>query len=306
MYEVAIGMPVWNGEAFLSQAIESVLAQTYSDFQLVISDNASTDSTPEICRAYAKLDKRIHYIRQEKNIGAARNFNEVFHRSSGRYFKWAAHDDVLGPAFVEECVRVLDVDETVVLCSPATVLINEDGSLLRYSSQHKAMVDSYGTKWPVTPEKNPRLTSTDPAERFAAVLLDMYMCLEIFGLIRRSALERTSVQPSHVGGDKVLLAELSLIGRYYLLPETRDPLFYRRCHSGQFSNARSGNYRATWLSGKKSHMFSHQLQLLAGYTRVAFSAELSLEQRCRCVSVIWRRAVTRGKPLKRMFVALVE
>ena len=306
MYEVAIGMPVWNGEAFLSEAIDSILAQTYSDFQLVISDNASTDSTAEICRAYAELDKRIHYIRQARNIGAAHNYKQVFRCSSGRYFKWAAHDDVLGPTFVEECVRVLDADETVVLCSPATVLINGDGSPLRYSSQHKAMVDSGGTKWPITPEKNPRLTSTDPTERFAAVLLDMYMCLEIFGLIRRSALERTSIQPSYVGGDKVLLAELSLIGRFYLLPETRDPLFYRRCHSGQFSNARSGSYRATWFSGKTSHMFSHQFRLLAGYTRAALSAELALEQRCRCVSVIWRRAVTRGKPLKRMFVALVE
>src|SRR5262249_10686156 len=163
MYEVAIGTPVWNGEAFLSQAIESILAQTYSDFQFVISDNASTDSTAEICRAYAKLDKRIHYMRQGKNIGAAQNYNEVFRRSSGRYFKWAAYDDVLAPTFIEECVRVLDADESVVLCSPATVLINEDGSPLRYSSQHKAMVDKSGTKWPIAPEKNPRLISADPA-----------------------------------------------------------------------------------------------------------------------------------------------
>jgi glycosyltransferase involved in cell wall biosynthesis len=306
MYDVAIGMPVWNGEAFLSEAIESILAQTYGDFQLVISDNASTDATTEICRAYAKLDKRIRYIRQEKNIGAARNYNEVFRRSSGQYFKWAAHDDVLAPTFIEECVRVLDADESVVLCSPATVLINEDGSPLRYSSQHKAMVDSGGTKWPVTPEKNPRLMSADPAERFAAVLSNMFLCLEFFGLIRRSALEQSALKPCHVGGDKVLLGELSLIGRYYLFPETSVPLFYRRCHSGQLSSARSGSYRATWFSGKKSHMFSHQLQLLASYTRAAFSAELTLEQRCRCVSAIWRRAVTRGKPLKRMFVALVE
>src|SRR5215469_7263050 len=149
MCEVAIGMPVWNGEAFLSQAIEPILAQTYGDFALAISDNASTDSTPDICRAYAKLDKRVHYLRQEKNIGAARNRLEVFRRSSGRYFKWAAHDDVLAPEFIQECVRVLDANESVVLCSPATVLINEDGSRLRYSSQHQAMVDSGGTKWPV-------------------------------------------------------------------------------------------------------------------------------------------------------------
>lgn len=303
MREVAIGMPVWNGEAFISEAIESILAQTYGDLDLVISDNASTDSTAEICRAYAKLDKRIHYIRQEKNIGAAGNYNEVFRRSSSRYFKWAAHDDVLASEFIQECVRVLDGDGTVVLCSPATVLINEDGSPLRYSSQRRVMVDSCGTGWPVTPENNLRLASADPAERFAAVLVDMFMCVEIFGLIRRSALERSSLHQPHSGADKVLLAELSLIGRYHLL---REPLFYRRCHAGQFSTARSGSYRATWFSGKKSHMFSHQLQLLAGYMRAALSTELTFEQRCRCASAIWRRAVTRGKPLRRMFVAVVE
>jgi glycosyltransferase involved in cell wall biosynthesis len=303
MYDVAIGMPVWNGEAFLSAAIESILAQTYGDFALVISDNASTDSTPEICRAYAKLDKRIHHFRQEKNVGAAVNFNEVFRRSSGPYFKWAAHDDVLAPTFLEECVRVLDADETVVLCSPATVLIDEDGSPLCYSSRHQAVADGCGTKWPVTPEKNPRLTSADPAERFAAVLLHMFMCLEIFGLIRRSALEQTSLLRSHSGADKVLLAELSLIGRYYLL---RECLFYRRCHAAQFSSAQSGSYRAMWFSGKNSHMFSQQVQLFVAYVRASLSAKLTSEERCQCLSAVWRRAATRGAPLKRMFVALVE
>src|SRR5438270_1690210 len=106
MHKVAIGMPVWNGEAFLSEAIESILAQTYGDFELVISDNASTDATAEICRSYAQRDARIRYIRQEKNIGANSNYNGVFRRSSGEYFKWAAHDDVLAPEFIYECVKL--------------------------------------------------------------------------------------------------------------------------------------------------------------------------------------------------------
>ena len=303
MHQVAIGMPVWNGERFVSQAIESLLAQTYGDFELVISDNASTDATADICRAYASRDPRIRYLRQQRNLGANANYNAVFGQSSGRYFKWAAHDDVLAPRFLEECVRVLDQDEGLVLCSPATALINEDGSTVSYSSQHHAMIDSYGAKWPVTPENNPALASSDPADRFAAVLLNMVMCLEIFGLIRRSALERSSMQPSHVGADKVLLAELSLIGPFYLL---RDCLFFRRCHPGQFSRARSGEYRAMWNSGKKGLTLSHQLQLLTGYLRIGLSAELTLSQRYRCVSAIWRRAILREKPVKRLFYAIVE
>ena len=105
MDKVAIGMPVWNGEQFVSEAIESILGQTYGDLELVISDNASTDGTAEICSAYAKQDRRIRYIRQEKYIGAAPNHHEVFRRSSGQYFKWACHDDVLAREFIEECVR---------------------------------------------------------------------------------------------------------------------------------------------------------------------------------------------------------
>jgi glycosyltransferase involved in cell wall biosynthesis len=303
MSTVAIGMPVWNGEAFLAEAIESILAQTYGDLELVISDNASTDATAEICRTYAKQDARVRYIRQERNIGSAPNHNEVVRRSSGRYFKWAAHDDVLAPKFIEECVRVLDNDEGVVLCSPATVLINEDGSLVDYSAEHKAMMDSYGHKWPLTPEKNLLLMSEDPADRFAAVLLNMFMCLEIFGLIRRSALEKTSLQPSYVGADKVVLAVLSLMGRFHLL---EDSLFYRRCHRGQFSMAASGSYRAMWVSGRKDRIFWQQLKLLAGYSRAAMSAELTLDQKYRCLSAVGRRALTRGRPLKRMLFAVVD
>src|SRR5690348_17890875 len=89
MRKVAIGMPVWNGEKFVSEAIESILGQTYGDFELVISDNASTDATAEICRGYAKQDTRIRYFRQTKNIGAGPNHHEVFRLSAGRYFKWA-------------------------------------------------------------------------------------------------------------------------------------------------------------------------------------------------------------------------
>jgi glycosyltransferase involved in cell wall biosynthesis len=303
MSTVAIGMPVWNGEAFLSEAIESILAQSYGDLELVISDNASTDGTADICHSFVNRDPRVRYIRQQINIGANPNHNQVFRCSAGRYFKWAAHDDVLAPNFIEECIRVLDKDENVVLCSPATVLINEDGSPLNYSAEHNAMVDSGGHKWPVTPEKNPLMMSDDPADRFAAVLLNMFMCLEIFGLMRRSALEKTSLQPSHVGADKVVLAQLSLIGPFRLLDE---PLFYRRCHPGQFSMAGSGSYRAMWVSGRKGRIFWQQLKLLAAYSRAPLSAELGLDQKYRCLVAVCRRAVTRGRLIRRMFLTVVD
>jgi glycosyltransferase involved in cell wall biosynthesis len=286
MHKVAIGMPVWNGERFLSQTIESILGQTYGDFELVISDNASTDATPEICRTYGRQDRRITYIRQEKNIGAGPNHHEVLRRSSGQYYKWACCDDVLAPAFLQECVRVLDTDQAAVVCCPATVLINEDGSPLRYSPQDKGMVDSHGTVWRI--EQKTSLTSADPAERFATVLCNVDWCFEIYGLMRRSAVDRISPMPSYYGGDKVLLAELSLLGRYHLLEA---PLFYRRCHPSQSSSPRqTRRYRAMWISGRKRQILPPQLRLLAAYVRAAGLAELTPSQRFRCFSAIGRRA----------------
>jgi len=289
MRKVAIGMPVWNGENFVSEAIESILGQTYGDFELVISDNASTDATAEICRGYAKRDTRIRYFRNSKNIGAGPNHDQVFRLSVGRYFKWACHDDILAADFIDECVRVLDADETVAVCCPATVLINEDGSPLRYSPQVEAMVDTYGNLWRV--KENMLLTSADPAERFAAVLCNMDWCFEIYGLIRRSMLARISAMPSYYGGDKVLLAELSLLGRYHLLEA---PLFSRRCHPAQSSSPQTSRYRATWISGQTMQLIPPYLRLMAAYLRAVLWAKLTPVQRLQCVSAIARRAVTIG------------
>ena len=113
--KVSIGLPVYNGEKFLAEAIESILGQTFSDFELIISDNASTDRTEEIARSYAASDRRIRFVRQEGNRGASKNFGLVFELASGEYFKWAAYDDVLMPDFLTECVALLDDDPSAVL-----------------------------------------------------------------------------------------------------------------------------------------------------------------------------------------------
>jgi len=126
---VSIGMPVYNGERFLREALESLLNQTYRDFELIISDNASTDSTSAICAEYAARDPRIRYIRQSENIGASANFRFVFNESLGRYFMWAAHDDVRAPEFIEVAVRNFTPDDACIAGS--FDLIGWDGSLVR-------------------------------------------------------------------------------------------------------------------------------------------------------------------------------
>jgi len=111
---VSIGMPVFNGAAFLARALDSVLAQTYTDFELIISDNASTDATPEILRHYAARDARIRHFRQAKNIGLGNNHTFVAKQARGRFCKWVCPDDELAPTLVADCVKVLqDIPDVV-------------------------------------------------------------------------------------------------------------------------------------------------------------------------------------------------
>jgi len=124
---VSIGVPVYNGESYLACALDSMLGQTYGDFELIISDNASTDRTPEICRQYAARDPRVRYLREEQNRGLAWNFNRVVEVSRGDYFKWAAYDDVCAPSFLARTVEVLDNDPHVILATSVAALIDAQG-----------------------------------------------------------------------------------------------------------------------------------------------------------------------------------
>ena len=122
--KVAIGLPVYNGERYLDKAIDSLLNQTFTDFELIISDNQSSDRTEQICLDYAASDKRIRFVRQEKNLGSTGNFNFVFQASNHEYFKWAAYDDICSPTFLEKCVKLLDENPDVVWCHSRSIHID--------------------------------------------------------------------------------------------------------------------------------------------------------------------------------------
>jgi len=299
MKKVAIGLPVYNGDKYLAAAIDSILAQSYGDFDLLISDNASTDGTEDIGRVYAKKDSRIRYIRQAQNVGGTVNFNLIVPMTDSPYFKWAAHDDLLAPGFLAACVDVLDGDPTVLLASPATMLIDEAGSPLPYSVKLGGMVDRSGLCWPVMSEKNDGLMASDPAVRFEAVMLNTRMCVEMFGLMRRSMMMRTSLIRPFRMGDKVMLAEMSLLGRFWLGQET---LFFRRCHAKAATSAASDADRAEWFSGRRDAKFVQRIRLLLAYCRAPYTAELTVRQRYTCLRAIARRA----KPLRRLTGAAVE
>lgn len=223
---VSIGMPVYNGARFLKEAIDSIWAQTFEDVELIISDNASTDQTEQICREYAAKDKRIRYYRNEKNLGAAWNYNRVFELSTGEYFKWQAHDDLCDPQFLEKSVAVLASDPSMVLCYSKFVRIDERGNPLKILTSTVAG----GAK---------------PHERFRSVIHRRATCEEIFGLIRASVLRKTRLHSTYSNCDDNLLAELALQGSFY---EIQEPLIMHRIHPGQSTRVYSNRLdRMAWF-----------------------------------------------------------
>jgi glycosyltransferase involved in cell wall biosynthesis len=209
---VSVGLFVYNGERFLEEALHSILNQTFTDFELIISDNASTDRTGEIAEAYAKRDDRIRYYRSEKNMGAGWNARRVYELATGKYFKWAAVDDLLEPDLLRRCVEILESDPGCVVAYAGAKEVDENGTFIK----------NY-----VTPMK---ADSNDPVARFREMLLTYHMCYQIYGVMRMSALHQIPAQGIYVNGDGVLLARMSLLGRFFEIPEL---LFISRHHSGQ-------------------------------------------------------------------------
>jgi glycosyltransferase involved in cell wall biosynthesis len=196
---VSIGLPVRNGERYVRKAVESVLGQSHTDFELVISDNASDDGTEQICRHYARSDRRVRYHRQPENIGLVENFNNVLGRARGTYFKWLGHDDWLTPAYVTRCVEVLDDDESLIVVTTQQAHVSADGTV--------ETAGYHGT----------RLGSGRAVERFAEMLRlqnESPLLLDpLYGMMRREAVARLP-RPIMLFEDQVLAARLALAGRF--------------------------------------------------------------------------------------------
>ncbi|MDT7041568.1 glycosyltransferase family 2 protein [Candidatus Nitronereus thalassa] len=269
---VSVGLPVYNGENFLVEAIDSILGQTYKDFELIISDNHSTDRTEEICRKYEARDDRVKYYRAEKNMGASWNFNRVVELASGEYFQWMAHDDVLAPTFIEKAVAVLDSDPTVVLAFSKTKFINEEGKYLK-DYNYQLDVESY--QW---------------SRRFVDLIVADQIVVEIFGLMRADVLWSTLPFGSYVGSDRVMLGELSLRGRFHKMPE---PLFYHREHSNRSTKANpSLQSRLKWFdTSKKNKICFPSWKLLVEHLKSIRKSPLTRSQKIKCIvpMLMWIR-----------------
>jgi glycosyltransferase involved in cell wall biosynthesis len=259
---VSIGLPVWNGENYLAEAVASILGQTYQDFELILSDNGSTDGTAAICRRYVAEDARVRYHRFDENQGAGKNFNFVFAEARGEYFKWAAHDDVLGPEYLSLCVETLDRDPLMVLCHTRSGRIDAEGRI------------SGSYTWTM------RLDSPHPRERFRDLIIVRHNCVAIFGVMRREVLAKTGLIGNYVASDRVLLAELSLHGKLYEIPETH---FYRRDHPLVSSGLDERTDRLAWFDpGLRPIISFPHWRIVQEYGRALRRADLPWRERLAC------------------------
>lgn len=197
---VSIGLPVYNGAEYLRRAFETLLAQSFADFELIVSDNGSTDETPQICREYAARDHRVRYERVPVNRGASWNFNRVVELARAENFMWAAHDDEWDPVFLERCLDVLRERPSVVACYSRYQLVNDRG-------------EDHGEAGGIGCEGASR------QDRWQQVLRDWLIHAAVYGVMRTKAVRSTRGFLACVSSDLIFMAELILQGELVVLPE---------------------------------------------------------------------------------------
>lgn len=212
---LSVGLPVYNGEKYLAESLDALLGQTYENFELIISDNASTDGTAEISQHYVEQDARVRYYRQPHNVGLAPNHNFVVEQARGELFKWASNDDLYARDLLERCVEALDKQPEVVLAHAWTAKIDGSGAV------------SEAFEYPLS------TSSPRAPERFRSILFDSGGD-DDYGVIRMEVLRRTAMKESYHHADHTIIAELGLHGPFYQVP---DWLYFRRDHDDRAERA---------------------------------------------------------------------
>ena len=274
--KVIIGLPVYNGQKYLRAAIESHLSQSFGDFDLVISDNGSTDATPEICADYASKDKRIKYLRSDENRGILWNHRRVLDaiESSNQYFRWAGADDIMGPGLLDAMVEVLNARPEVEAVMPDTKNIDDRGEIIGSMAR---VLD---------------LQSSDAFERAHDVLVANYQHVIAYGLHRVSTLRLMRTRPDYPGWDAVFAWELALRGQ---MAQPAGPVLFRRFHAGSISHVKTAKEMRKWVepTSKAGMSFPHW-KWAYERARALFACPLSTRDRLRigtflARATLWQR-----------------
>lgn len=208
---MVFGVPVLNGAAHLEEALESLLAQSYADFGILLFDNCSTDATPEIARRFAQRDARVRYRRGSETVGAIDNWRRTFRAAIAEfgyveYFAFGGDHDLWHPLWLESLIRELDADDSAVLAFPVTVRIGRDGQCLKPKRR--------------TPFVSETMAVADRVERVrrVAYLVEPRVPNAAYGLYRTRALERCRVWPYALKPDRLLMTQLAVLGTFRHVP----------------------------------------------------------------------------------------
>lgn len=277
-HRLSIGLPVYNGEKYLAETLDSLLSQTFDDFELIISDNASSDSTQEICTTYAKQDSRIRYHRQIENLGASANYNLVFGESNSRYFKWAAHDDLYAPTFLERCMEVLEERADVILAFTRAQEIDENSVVTR--------------EYPV----RAGIAEMNSYQRFRSMVVGYQPFIPVFGIIHREILSQTKLIGGYSGSDRPLIGELALRGNLCEVPEI---LFSYRVHSEQsWGGGKSKRAQQVWYDPSRKGGFTFPTwRLFLEHELSMWRAPVGSKQRIKLQGVMLKWIRTRWRLL---------
>jgi len=275
---VGIGLPTLNGERFIAEALESLLAQDHRELEIVVADNASTDRTPEIVREFARRDSRIRHERVEALLSAPANFNRVFASTRGPYFMWAADDDLWDPSYVRRCVAALEADPAAVMASTGVRFIDPTGQPIE--ADHRQY-------------DNPDLSSRSVVRR-VRTLIRRRGWYQVYGLSRRDALSRTRLFQDAYGADVVLVTELAMLGPIVLVPE---PLFSYRRQPGQTEAARAA--RQGGIEDEGSVLTARMTHLQESLSDAVRQSSLPRSTKLRLRAEILRAAYVDDTPMRR-------
>jgi glycosyltransferase involved in cell wall biosynthesis len=277
---LTVGLPVYNGRNYVAESLEALLGQSYSDFELIISDNASTDGTAEVCRRYAKEDSRVRYVRQPRNIGLAPNHNFLVAQARGEMFKWASHDDLYARDLLKSCVQALDEHPDVVLAHSWTAMIDGSGAVTE------------AREYPLT------TTSVRAPERFRSLLFDDGGD-DDGGVMRTEIMRRVAPKNSYHHADRTIITEIGLYGPFY---QVKDWMYFRRDHPERAERAcPTVRSRCANMDPRRASRLRHPVARLYGEYIWAYAAGIRRAPLCaadkhECYGYLARWVASRARP----------
>jgi glycosyltransferase involved in cell wall biosynthesis len=275
---LTIGLPVYNGEEYLAESLDALLGQSYTDFELIITDNASTDGTAAICHRYVRADRRVRYERLAKNIGAAGNHNYVFSLARGELFKWASHDDLYGRDLVKRCVEALDEHPEMILAHSWLATIDPAGKVIA-PYDYRLATDS-----PSAPERFRALLFAPGGDDF-------------YGVIRSAKLRQAKPHASYHHADRTYVIDMAMQGPFVQVPEL---LYFRRDHPTRAERANpTVRSRCANLDPKRAKGFNPAARLLAeyllGFVGIIQRAPITAAEKRQCYRYLWQWFTSRAR-----------